>query len=137
MINIGKNGYLSKQNSNPNSLFLTHWPPLGGLNDLENDSTKNLFIYISEAYTRKLSTCDVYLTLGQGIYTLILLKKFSQKRTNKYSCLSKNHENEFLGFFDIFIMNILHLNGQLIFLTRSTVYVHTCSIKALSFYVHR
>ena len=50
MINIGKNGYLSKKTSTPNSLFLTHWPPSGGLNEHENDSTKNLVIYISEAY---------------------------------------------------------------------------------------
>ena len=42
MMDSDKNGYLEKTNSDPNSPYLIHRPPL---DDLKNDCTKNLFIH--------------------------------------------------------------------------------------------
>ena len=48
----GKKSYLRNKISNPNPKCLTHWLPLGGFNDLENDCTKNLYIHF------ELRKCD-------------------------------------------------------------------------------
>ena len=41
MMDSGKNGYIGKTNSDPNSPHLIHRPPL---DDLKNECTKNLII---------------------------------------------------------------------------------------------